>query len=46
MVVHGTFHLLGYDHETENDRSIMEALEIKTMHALGFTNPYEMGETP
>lgn len=46
MVVHGVFHLLGYDHETDQDAEIMETLEIKTMHTLGFANPYETGETP
>lgn len=44
MVVHGVFHLLGYDHEKDKDAKIMEELEIKTMAALGFTNPYEFGD--
>jgi probable rRNA maturation factor len=46
MVIHGIFHLLGYDHETDEDAYTMEALEIETMHTLGFENPYETGETP
>jgi len=44
MVVHGVFHLLGYDHQTESEANIMEALEIETMRVLGFANPYETGE--
>ncbi len=44
MVVHGIFHLLGYDHETDNDAEIMESLEIETLQALGFANPYEIGD--
>lgn len=44
MIIHGVFHLLGYDHETEEDAEKMESLEIKTMHALGFANPYTVGE--
>lgn len=44
MVVHGVYHLLGYDHETDAEAEEMEALEIKTMQELGFTNPYEIGE--
>jgi len=40
MVVHGTLHLLGYDHEKEADAEIMEAEEIRFLSALGFPNPY------
>jgi probable rRNA maturation factor len=44
MVVHGIFHLLGYDHENDNDADIMEKLEIAVMQKLGFANPYENRE--
>lgn len=44
MIVHGVFHLLGYDHETDDEADEMEALEIKMMRKLGFPNPYETGE--
>lgn len=44
MVVHGVFHLLGYDHELDDDAVEMEALEIEVMKKLGFSNPYEAGE--
>src|SRR3990167_3909026 len=40
MVIHGLFHLLGYDHETEKEASVMEALEINQLKKLGFPNPY------
>ncbi len=40
MVVHGALHLLGYDHEQDHDAEIMEAEEIKILHALGLPNPY------
>ena len=42
MLVHGTLHLMGYDHETsEQDAEEMEALEIEILKKLGFDNPYE-----
>jgi probable rRNA maturation factor len=44
MVVHGIFHLLGYDHENDRDAALMESLEIEVMQTLGFLNPYETGE--
>lgn len=41
MLVHGTLHLMGYDHETsEEDAEEMEALEIEILKKLGFDNPY------
>lgn len=44
MVVHGVFHLLGYDHVQDEDARVMEALEIDVLDKLGFTNPYEIKE--
>ena len=40
MVVHGMFHLLGYDHLTDAQARVMEAKEIKVLRKLGFKNPY------
>ncbi|MEE2730982.1 MAG: rRNA maturation RNase YbeY [Pseudomonadota bacterium] len=40
MVVHGTLHLLGYDHIEEHDAETMEALEVQTLAQLGFADPY------
>ncbi|WP_422343477.1 rRNA maturation RNase YbeY [Parasphingorhabdus sp.] len=40
LLVHGVLHLLGYDHETETDALLMEALEIKALQNLGIANPY------
>lgn len=43
MLVHGTLHLLGYDHLTDAQAHEMEATEIQVLHQLGFSNPYETG---
>ena len=41
LLVHGTLHSQGWDHETsESDTEAMEAHEIKIMQKLGFNNPY------
>lgn len=40
MVVHGTLHLLGYDHETEDEANNMESLEIRILEKMGIQNPY------
>lgn len=45
MVVHGMLHLQGYDHIEDNDAEVMEALEIRLLAQLGFSNPYETEET-
>ena len=41
MVVHGTLHLLGYDHIEEQQAEAMEALEISILKDMGLSNPYE-----
>ena len=41
MVVHGTLHLLCYDHENDADAEEMEALERKILNKLAIANPYE-----
>ncbi len=44
MVVHGVLHLLGYDHEIENEAVLMEAQEIQILQGLGYKNPYLTNE--
>ena len=41
LLVHGLLHLLGYDHENEDDFNTMSALEIKLLASLHIANPYE-----
>ena len=41
MVVHGTLHLLGYDHIEDQDAREMETLEIRIMKGLGYSDPYQ-----
>lgn len=40
LCIHGALHLLGFDHETEEEANIMEALETKLVMGLGFADPY------
>ena len=42
LVVHGTLHLLGYDHQDDNDAADMEAREVRALDRLGIANPYEV----
>ena len=42
MIVHGTLHLLGYDHERDADAKRMERREIAILKQLGYINPYEI----
>ncbi|HEY8569701.1 rRNA maturation RNase YbeY [Microbulbifer sp.] len=46
MVVHGTLHLLGYDHIDDDEAEIMENLETRILAQLGFDDPYTPIETP
>lgn len=40
LFVHGCLHLMGYDHENEEDALQMESLEIKILQDMGVENPY------
>ena len=40
LIVHGCLHLLGYDHETDKDATVMEKLEVKALASMGVDDPY------
>lgn len=40
MIVHGTLHLLGYDHIDDSEATVMEGLEINILADLNIQNPY------
>lgn len=40
LILHGTLHLLGYDHETDADAALMERIETEVLAELGIPDPY------
>ena len=40
LVIHGTLHLMGFDHIEDEDADQMEALEIELLRQLNIPNPY------
>jgi len=40
LTMHGVLHLLGFDHEREDEAKVMEALETKLCRRLGIADPY------
>ncbi|WP_067519440.1 rRNA maturation RNase YbeY [Endozoicomonas ascidiicola] len=41
MMVHGTLHLLGYDHIVDQEAEAMESLETDILRQLGYPDPYQ-----
>ena len=46
MIVHGVFHLLGHDHEDEDEADEMERLESQALARLGIASPYVVEAAP
>ncbi|WP_298673890.1 rRNA maturation RNase YbeY [uncultured Sphingomonas sp.] len=44
LIVHGTLHLLGYDHLTDDEGDAMEAIERDALADLGIADPYSINE--
>jgi probable rRNA maturation factor len=43
LIAHGFLHLIGYDHQTDDEAERMEALETRILARLGVANPYADG---
>jgi probable rRNA maturation factor len=44
LVVHAALHLLGHDHEQEDEATRMERLEVEILAGLGVADPYALAE--
>lgn len=44
LTIHGTLHLLGYDHIADEDAEVMETIEIARLARLSIPNPYNQNE--
>jgi len=42
MVMHGTLHLLGFDHQTLDEQAEMQAIEVTALARLAIPNPYDL----
>ena len=42
LTIHSVLHLLGYNHNNEKDRNIMESKEIEILKKFNIFNPYEI----
>ncbi len=46
LIVHGTLHLVGYDHENDAEAEAMEAIETRALASLGLADPYGDRDMP
>ena len=44
LLVHGFLHLLGYDHQNDDDAQEMEGLEVTLLRGMDIDNPYEINQ--
>lgn len=45
LLVHGMLHLMGFDHEQDDDAEQMEALETDILARMGIADPYQVNRT-
>lgn len=46
LVIHGLLHLVGYDHESDEEAERMESLEVAALARLGIADPYADAPNP
>jgi probable rRNA maturation factor len=46
LIVHGTLHLVGYDHENDAEAEAMEGIETRALASLGLADPYGDRDLP
>ena len=44
LLVHGTLHLLGYDHHDDDSAAEMESREVRALARLGIADPYAVND--
>ncbi|GJL95717.1 MAG: endoribonuclease YbeY [Hyphococcus sp.] len=44
LIIHGMLHLIGYDHQNDDEAEKMEAREVEILESLGVSNPYALNE--
>jgi len=44
LILHGCLHLIGFDHETDDDAATMEGIEIRALARVGMADPYLRGK--
>ncbi len=42
LLVHGTLHLLGHDHTSDDEAAAMESLEVRILTSIGIDDPYRV----
>jgi probable rRNA maturation factor len=45
LVIHGTLHAQGHDHENDRDAAVMESLETLILRRFRIPDPYALGHT-
>ena len=44
LIIHGMLHLIGYDHQSDDQADSMEKRETEILEGLGVPNPYVLNE--